>query len=173
MSQRVLKSVGGFVVAISLVAAPLHPWLTAVAAQAPEAKPADQQQSAASRDAAKVEEYLEAQRVLNGPAGNPECVRLGRQIVALLWNNDIDTAFRHLDLYDRFGCPAGHVQAAFRCILLHPPLTDPKPADQNLLEGRANACWLNPAAPVIATPAPPPAPGAAPAAAAPNPAPAK
>ena len=30
--------------------------------------------------------------------------------------DDLDTAFRHLDLYDRFGCPGGHVQAAFRCL---------------------------------------------------------
>ena len=44
-------------------------------------------------------------RLVNGPAGNPECVWLGRRVVGLLWRDDMDTAFRHLDLYDRFGCP--------------------------------------------------------------------
>ena len=34
----------------------------------------------------------------------------------LMWRDDLDTAFRHLDLYDRFGCPGGHVQATFRCL---------------------------------------------------------
>ena len=29
----------------------------------------------------------------------------------------MDTAFRHLDLYDRFGCPGPHIQSAFRCVL--------------------------------------------------------
>ena len=43
--------------------------------------------------------------VLGGPAANPECVWLGRRVVSLLWRDDLDTAFRHLDLYDRFGCP--------------------------------------------------------------------
>lgn len=144
-------------VSAAVIIIPAYPVLAQQNADKPAA---EQQQSAASRDAAKVEEFLEAQRVLTGPAGNPECVRLGRQVVALLWNNDIDTAFRHLDLYDRFGCPAAHVQAAFRCILLHPPATDPKPADPNLLEGRAHACWINPSSPV--------APAVAPAAAVPS-----
>ncbi len=54
----------------------------------------------------KIDEIAEASRVLTGPAGNPECVWLGRRVVSLLWRDDLDTAFRHLDLYDRFGCPA-------------------------------------------------------------------
>jgi len=160
MSQRVLSVVSrllmGFVAAAILIV-PAGPVLAQqiLAQQAPD-KPAAEQPppSAASRDAAKVEEYVDAQRELTGPAGNPECVRLGRQVVALLWNNDIDTAFRHLDLYDRFGCPAAHIQAAFRCILLHPPASDPKPADPNLLEGRAHACWINPSLPQTPAPAP-------------------
>jgi hypothetical protein len=161
MSQRVLSVVSRLLmglVAAAIIIAPAGPVLAQQAADKPAA---DQQQpSAASRDAAKVEEFVEAQRELTGPAGNPECVRLGRQVVALLWNNDIDTAFRHLDLYDRFGCPAAHIQAAFRCILLHPPASDPKPTDPNLLEGRAHACWINPSLP--------PAPAVTPAAAVPT-----
>ena len=81
----------------------------------------DQSQKAASSDAAKdgqrkVDEYAEAAKAINGPAGNPECVWLGRRVVSLMWRDDLDTAFRHLDLYDRFGCTGGHVQAAFRCL---------------------------------------------------------
>ncbi len=107
----------------------------------------------------------EAARVLTGPAGNPECVWLGRRVVALLWRDDLDTAFRHLDLYDRFGCPSAHVQAAFRCLIRQGHI-DPKAADT--LNARVNACWLNPAMapqPVAASGAPTPAapPPAAPA----------
>ena len=64
----------------------------------------------------KTDEFVEAAQAINGPAGNPECVWLGRRVVRLMWLDDLDTAFRHLDLYDRFGCPGGHVQAAFRCL---------------------------------------------------------
>src|SRR6185436_10837764 len=56
-----------------------------------------------------IDEFAEAAKVLGGPAANPECVWLGRRAVSLLWRDDLDTAFRHLDLYDRFGCPGGHV----------------------------------------------------------------
>src|SRR5215472_3793757 len=65
----------------------------------------------------KVNEFAEAEKLLGGPAANPECVWLGRRVVSLLWRDDLDTAFRHLDLYDRFGCPAGHIQATFRCLV--------------------------------------------------------
>ena len=68
-----------------------------------------------------------ATRVLTGPAGNPECVWLGRRVVSLLWRDDLDTAFRHLDLYDRFGCPSAHIQATFRCLVRQGNI-DPKAA---------------------------------------------
>jgi hypothetical protein len=78
---------------------------------------------------------------LTGPAGNPECVWLGRRVVNLLWRDDLDTAFRHLDLYDRFGCPSAHIQATFRCLVRQGNI-DPKA--QETLNGRVHACWLNP-----------------------------
>ena len=53
----------------------------------------------------------------------------GRRVVGLLWRDDLDTAFRHLDLYDRFGCPGAHIQASFRCLILHGVNIDPKAAD--------------------------------------------
>ena len=97
------------------------------------------------------DEYSSIQRAISGPAGNPECVWLGRRVVSLLWRDDIDTAFRHLDLYDRFGCPAGHIQATFRCLILHEGSIDPKAPDS--LNGRVEACWINPNQPAAAPPA--------------------
>jgi len=142
--------------------------------------------SAPSVDAAKetqrkTDEFVEASQAINGPAGNPECVWLGRRVVVLMWRDDLDTAFRHLDLYDRFGCPGGHVQATFRCLVRFFSAIDPKVPDS--LSGRVHACWINPAAQpqaaAAATPAAPVTSGTsapAPAAAAPTatpPAPAK
>lgn len=101
----------------------------------------------------KVDEFAEAAQAINGPAGNPECVWLGRRVVGLMWRDDLDTAFRHLDLYDRFGCPGGHVQAAFRCLTRFGAF-DPKAPET--LTGRVHACWVNPAIQpaAAATPAP-------------------
>jgi hypothetical protein len=89
----------------------------------------------------RIDEFAEAARVLGGPAANPECVWLGRRVVNLLWRDDLDTAFRHLDLYDRFGCPSGHIQATFRCLVRLGSL-DPKAAET--LQARVHACWVNP-----------------------------
>jgi len=89
----------------------------------------------------KIDEFAEAERVLGGPAANPECVWLGRRAVSLLWRDDLDTAFRHLDLYDRFGCPSGHIQATFRCLVRQGAI-DPKAPDT--LSGRIHSCWINP-----------------------------
>jgi hypothetical protein len=107
--------------------------------QKPAANPAD----AAREGQRKTDEFTEAQQVLNGPAGNPECVWLGRRVVRLMWNDDLDTAFRHLDLYDRFGCPGGHVQAAFRCLTRFAAQLGAK---NETLDGRVHACWINPGA---------------------------
>jgi hypothetical protein len=122
---------------------------TAAFAQSGNSKPADQPQQKTPTDAAKqaqkkIDEIAEASRVLTGPAGNPECVWLGRRVVGRLWNDDLDTAFRHLDLYDRFGCPSAHIQAAFRCIVRQGDL-DPKA--QETVNARVHSCWLNPGLP--------------------------
>src|SRR6185436_10741820 len=91
----------------------------------------------------KSDEFVEAAQAINGPGGNPECVWLGRRVVRLMWRDDLDTAFRHLDLYDRFGCPGGHIQAAFRCLTRFGGQIDPKVAET--LDSRVHACWINPA----------------------------
>jgi hypothetical protein len=101
----------------------------------------------------KIDEFVEAEKVLGGPAANPECMWLGRRVVSLLWRDDLDTAFRHLDLYDRFGCPAGHIQVAFRCVVRQGNIDSKAPDSKgpDSLNGRIYACWLNPSLdPVIA-----------------------
>jgi hypothetical protein len=123
----------------------------------------------------KTDEFVEAAQAINGPAGNPECVWLGRRVVRLMWLDDLDTAFRHLDLYDRFGCPGGHVQATFRCLTRFGGQIDPKVAET--LNSRVHACWINPGAQpqaaAAATPAAAPTTaGAAPATPAATPSPA-
>jgi hypothetical protein len=92
----------------------------------------------------KIDEIAEAGRLLSGPAGNPECVWLGRRVVNLLWRDDMDTALRHLDLYNRFGCPSDHIQATFRCLVRQGNID---PRAQETLNSRVFACWLNPALP--------------------------
>jgi hypothetical protein len=94
----------------------------------------------------KIDEIAEAARLLKGPAGNPECVWLGRRVVSLLWRDDLDTALRHLIIYDRFDCPRDHIQAAFRCVVRQGNI-DPKA--QETLNGRVDACWLDPGLPPI------------------------
>jgi hypothetical protein len=93
-----------------------------------------------------------------------------------MWRDDLDTAFRHLDLYDRFGCPGGHVQAAFRCLTRFGSQIDDKVPRS--LGDRIQACWINPGAqPQAAASAAPSTAGAAgpasPQPQAPSPAPAK
>jgi hypothetical protein len=152
MFQRLLTAARGPFAALLIASAILGFVPSAFAEDAkPAEKPAGQEPA---KEPQKVDEFAEAQKEITGPAGNPECVWLGRRVLNRLWNDDLDTAFRHLDLYDRFGCPSAHVQASFRCLILHGSGIDPKAADT--LSGRVQACWINPA-----NPAPPPAPAAA------------
>jgi hypothetical protein len=123
-------------------------------AKSPE-KAATQSTDAAKEAQRQMEEFAEATRLISGPAGNPECVWLGRRVVGLMWRDDMDTAFRHLDLYDRFGCPGGHIQAAFRCIVRQGNI-DPKSPQS--LNARVHSCWVSPTQPVAAASPPPGAP---------------
>ena len=127
---------------VALCAAYLTVTIPSAHAQSGDAKAAPSDPAKESQR--RLDEYAEAARLVGGPAGNPECVWLGRRVVSLLWRDDLDTAFRHLDLYDRFGCPGPHIQQAFRCVIRQPPL-DPKAPEA--LSARVHQCWLNPAAP--------------------------
>jgi len=129
-------------------------------AQDQSGKPAASSADAPKDSQRKTDEFVEAAQAINGPAGNPECVWLGRRVVRLMWRDDLDTAFRHLDLYDRFGCPGGHVQATFRCLTRFGAQIDDKV--QKSLDDRVHACWINPGAqPQAAAATPPPAPSTA------------
>ena len=131
-SMRVLVAVLG---AAMLWATP-----SATLAQATDQKPGDKPPAADAKDSPKkIDEYAEAEKMLGGPAANPECLFLGRKVVSLLWRDDLDTAFRHLDLYDRFGCPAGHIQATLRCVIKQ----GSAPANETI-NNRVHACWINP-----------------------------
>jgi hypothetical protein len=113
--------------------------------QKPEDKAANDQKAAeqaAQQEAAKaIEEYREAAAKLSSSAGAPECVWTGRRIASLLWRDDIDTARRYIDLYDRFNCSAEHLKLVFRCVIEQGPI-DPKAADR--LASRVHACWITP-----------------------------
>src|SRR6187397_1164136 len=128
---------------------------------APNPQDQSKQPAASAADLAKdnqrkTDEFVEAAQAINGPGGNPECVWLGRRVVRLMWRDDLDTAFRHLDLYDRFGCPGGHVQATFRCLTRFGGQIDPKVAET--LDSRIHVCWINPGAqPQTAAASPAPA----------------
>jgi hypothetical protein len=140
-------------------------------AQSGDSKSTDKPPAAAdpAKEAQRqADEFAEASRLVTGPAGNPECVWLGRRVVGLMWRDDMDTAFRHLDLYDRFGCPGPHIQAAFRCVVRQGNNIDPK--SPQTLNARVHSCWVNPTAAQAAAVTPPgaaPPSGASPAAAAP------
>ena len=113
-------------------------------AQDQSGKPAANAPDPAKDSQRKTDEFVEASQAISGPAGNPECVWLGRRVVSLMWRDDLDTAFRHLDLYDRFGCPGGHVQATFRCLTRFGSQIDDKVPRS--LTDRIHACWINPGA---------------------------
>jgi hypothetical protein len=142
-TQRPAKAMTSFVLraATALVGATLMVGLPVAAfaqdkdadAKAAEAKAAGQR---------KIDEIAEVARQMSGPAANLECIWHGTRIVGLLWNDDIDTAERHLDMYNRvFSCPSAHIQAAFRCFLRQGP-PDPKVKDP--IRSLAQQCWINP-----------------------------
>ncbi len=125
-----------------------------------EPKSTEQQtpeQQAKEAQRRSVEEYAEAAK-LPGNAGLPECVWSGRRIAMLLWRDDVDTARRHMELYERFGCPTEHLKIAFRCLVRQGNIDSKSP---ERLSERVHACWVNPES----TPGQPAAAPAAPAAA--------
>src|SRR3954447_24591101 len=180
MFRRVLKLQNAVLRHFAISGLALLIGVAAASAQSGDSRAQDQSGKAAAGNAAqsveaakdnqrRTDEFAEAAQAINGPAGNPECVWFGRRVVRLMWLDDIDTALRHLDLYDRFGCPGGHVQATFRCLTRFGGQIDPKVAET--LNSRVHACWINPAVqPQTAAAAPPaPAPSTAGNAAAPAP----
>ena len=105
----------------------------------------------AAKDAAsRPDEVAEAARTMTGPAGRGECVWLGVRAVGLMWKDDLDTAFRHLELYDRFGCPGEHVQISFRCVVRQGNIDQKDQKATDAFNNRVRDCWMNPALPAVA-----------------------
>jgi hypothetical protein len=106
-----------------------------------EQKAAEQAKAEAEAAARATAEYEEAAAKLPHSAGAPECVWTGRRIASLLWRDDIDTARRYIDLYDRFKCSSDHLKLVFRCVIKQGPI-DPKASDH--LASRVHNCWITP-----------------------------
>ena len=133
---------------------------TPLVAQNGEQKPAEASKGDPAKDAAgRADEVAEAARLMSGPAARGECVWLGVRAVGLMWKDDLDTAFRHLELYDRFGCPAEHVQISFRCVVRQGNIDQKDQKSTDAFNNRVRDCWMNPALP--AAPATPPTAAAA------------
>jgi hypothetical protein len=113
-----------------------------------EQKPADEAAAEQQAAARAVAEYQEAAAKLPHSAGSADCVWTGRRIASLLWRDDIDTARKYIELYDRFGCSADHLKQAFRCVVQQGPI-DPKAADR--LASRVHSCWVAPEEPITAS----------------------
>jgi hypothetical protein len=143
-----------------------------------DAKADQQKAEAAKTEAAHI---AEMERLLPGAPGRPECVHSGELTIANWMKFDMDTAARHMAVYDRFGCPGDYLRSSFRCMLRF-GMPGPKDKDKDkdkeppTLEQRVRDCWLKPdlapttaaaatTAPAVpATTAAPPAPAPAPAA---------
>jgi hypothetical protein len=147
MVRVVWRSLAIFLCTAALASSPLR-------AQNAEQKPAEQGKGDAAKDGAgRIDEVAEAGRVMTGPAARAECVWLGERAVGLMWRDDLDTAFRHLDLYDRFGCPGDHVQISFRCVVRQGNIDQKDQKATDAFNARVHTCWLNPAIPPIPAPA--------------------
>jgi hypothetical protein len=147
------RFLAAFVSATIFVATPLL-------AQNVEQKPAEASKGDPARDAAgRTDEVAEAARLMTGPAARGECVWLGVRAVGLMWKDDLDTAFRHIELYDRFGCPAEHIQISFRCVVRQGNIDQKDQKSTDAFNNRVRDCWMNPA--LAATPATPPTAAAA------------
>jgi hypothetical protein len=132
---------------------------SAAYAQGSEAKPAEPPKPAELKSEAA--HLADVAKTLQGRAADAECTHLGELAITLMAKNDLDTAFRHMDLYDRFGCPGAHIQQSFRCLLL---AGIPNAKDNVELESRVRNCWAPKAtpAPAASTPAPATAPASPP-----------
>ena len=137
--------------AAALAATPLQ-------AQNVDQKPAEHGKGETAKDASgRTDDIAEAGRVMTGPAARGECVWLGERAVGLMWRDDLDTAFRHLELYDRFGCPGEHVQISFRCVVRQGNIDQKDQKATDAFNSRVHSCWINPALPPVQASAPAPA----------------
>ncbi len=153
--------IGARLVVVLLCVGALAGLGTSVRAQGsnPDQKPPEKGQAAGDKaETKKIDVIAEATKRLTGAAANPECTWIGVRVSRLLYQDDLDTAFRHLDIYDRFGCPGNHIHATFRCLAKLPEI-NPK---TDTLTSRVNDCWLDPTGETAAAAPQTPAPAATP-----------
>jgi hypothetical protein len=149
MARPVLRHLASFACAVMLAVLSAASFPAASLGQNGDQKPAEQAKPAepGKETTGRGDDTVEANRALSGPAARSECVWLGERAVGLMWRDDLDTAFRHLDLYDRFGCPGDHIQFSFRCVVRQGNI-DPKAIET--FNARVHSCWQNPALPPAA-----------------------
>src|SRR6476660_8511963 len=78
-------AVASLVVMVGLGGGCIHKKTTAPDQGKAAAQPADAAAKDAAQNQRRTDEFAEAAQVINGPAGNPECVWLGRRVVRLMW----------------------------------------------------------------------------------------
>jgi hypothetical protein len=76
------------------------------------------------------------------PERRAECAWTGQRIISLLWRDDVNTAREQARFYEMFGCPAGHLPLAFRCVIEQ---SENQP-EGNDLTARVYGCWMSPEA---------------------------
>src|ERR1700690_4464187 len=99
--------VSGLVLLIGLSMGPAGAFAQSGNAQDQSAKPATANAPAADptkENQRKTDEFVEAAQAINGPAGNPECVWLGRRVVRLMWAGDPASKSSPLAVTARFCC---------------------------------------------------------------------
>jgi hypothetical protein len=147
MARVVWRTFAMLCCAAAFAAPPLQGRLQA---QNADPKAAEAGKVEAGKDGAgRLDEVAEASRVMTGPAARAECVWLGVRAVGLMAHDDLDTAFRHLDLYDRFGCPGEHLQISFRCVVRQGNIEQKDQKSTEAFNDRVRSCWLNPALPPV------------------------
>lgn len=112
--------------------------------QGGEQKPAAPQtaeEKAKEARAKAAREFAEAAKLPKN-AGLPECLWTGRLAASRFYSNDVDTAKRYMDLYERFTCPPDHLKLAIRCVVRLWPRQGAE-----MLADRVQACWVNPDTP--------------------------
>ena len=108
MVRSAVRNFATWALAALMAVAPAASW-----GQNAEPKPEQGKAGEPGKDAGRVDPVADASRNMTGPAANSECVWLGERAISLMRRDDLDTAFRYLDLYDRFGCPGEHIQISF------------------------------------------------------------
>jgi len=145
MCRVVWLSLAILLSAATLAAAPLR-------AQNSDPKSAEHGKGDAAKDTTgRTDDVSEAVHAMTGPASRGECIWLGERAVGLMWKDDLDTAFRHLELYDRFGCPGEHIQISFRCVVRQGNIDQKDQKGTDAFNARVHSCWINPALPPVPT----------------------